>query len=85
MIQRAAWTVLATRRAVPANRPPDDRFTRQSRTWLPFARSGDVVAPPAAAADSDSSPSARREFSRQGHPAQPLRRETQASETASRG
>lgn len=28
MIQRAAWTALATRRAVPANRPPDDRFTR---------------------------------------------------------
>ena len=28
MIQRAAWTALATRWAVPANRPPDDRFTR---------------------------------------------------------
>jgi len=27
-VQRAAWTSLATRRAVPANRPPDDRFTR---------------------------------------------------------
>jgi len=28
MIRRAAWTALATRRAVPANRPPDDRFSR---------------------------------------------------------
>ena len=28
MIRRAAWTALAVRRAVPANRPPDDRFTR---------------------------------------------------------
>ena len=28
MMRRAAWTALATRRAVPANRPPDDRFTR---------------------------------------------------------
>ncbi|TKX37737.1 hypothetical protein EXE51_06555 [Halorubrum sp. CGM5_25_10-8B] len=37
------------------------------------------------AADSDSSPSARRRSSRQGHPAQPLRHRTQASETASRG
>jgi hypothetical protein len=27
-IQRTAWTALATRRAVPANRPPDDQFTR---------------------------------------------------------
>jgi len=30
MIRRAAWTALTTvlRRAVPANRPPDDRFHR---------------------------------------------------------
>ena len=28
MIRRAAWTALAVRRAVPANRPPDDRFQR---------------------------------------------------------
>jgi len=28
MIRRAAWTALAVRRAVPTNRPPDDRFTR---------------------------------------------------------
>ncbi|ELZ68877.1 transposase ISH51 [Haloferax prahovense DSM 18310] len=28
MIRRAAWTALAVRRAVPANRPPDDRFSR---------------------------------------------------------
>jgi len=28
MIRRAAWTARAVRRAVPANRPPDDRFHR---------------------------------------------------------
>jgi hypothetical protein len=28
MMRRAAWTALATRRAVPTNRPPDDRFSR---------------------------------------------------------
>ena len=28
MIRRAAWTALAVRRAVPANRPPDERFSR---------------------------------------------------------
>ncbi|MCD2205326.1 ISH3 family transposase [Halobacterium sp. KA-6] len=28
MVRRAAWTALAVRRAVPANRPPDDRFYR---------------------------------------------------------
>ena len=28
MIRRAAWTALAVRRAVPANRPHDDRFQR---------------------------------------------------------
>jgi len=28
MIRQAAWTALAVRRAVPANRPPDDRFHR---------------------------------------------------------
>jgi hypothetical protein len=28
MVRRAAWTALAVRRAVPANRPPDDRFVR---------------------------------------------------------
>jgi IS4 transposase len=28
MVTRAAWTALAVRRAVPANRPPDDRFHR---------------------------------------------------------
>ena len=28
MVTRAAWTALAVRRAVPANRPPDDRFSR---------------------------------------------------------
>jgi hypothetical protein len=28
MVTRAAWTALAVRRAVPANRPPDDRFKR---------------------------------------------------------
>ena len=28
MVTRAAWTALAVRRAVPANRPPDDRFER---------------------------------------------------------
>ena len=28
MLCRAAWTALAVRRAVPANRPPDDRFHR---------------------------------------------------------
>jgi len=28
MVTRAAWTALAVRRAVPANRPPDDRFRR---------------------------------------------------------
>ncbi|WP_254532715.1 ISH3 family transposase [Natrinema gelatinilyticum] len=28
MVTRAAWTALAARRAVPANRPPDDRFRR---------------------------------------------------------
>ena len=28
MVQQAAWTALAVRRAVPANRPPDDRFDR---------------------------------------------------------
>ena len=28
MVARAAWTALAVRRAVPANRPPDDRFRR---------------------------------------------------------
>jgi len=28
MIRRAAWTALAVRRAVPADRPPDDRFHR---------------------------------------------------------
>jgi hypothetical protein len=28
MVTRAAWTALAVRRAVPANRPPDDRFQR---------------------------------------------------------
>ena len=28
MVRRAAWTALAVRRAVPANRPPDDRFDR---------------------------------------------------------
>ena len=28
MVTRAAWTALAVRRAVPANRPPDERFER---------------------------------------------------------
>jgi len=28
MVTRAAWTALAVRRAVPANQPPDERFTR---------------------------------------------------------
>ena len=28
MVTRAAWTALAVRRAVPANRPPDDCFHR---------------------------------------------------------
>ncbi|NGM71378.1 ISH3 family transposase [Natronolimnobius sp. AArcel1] len=28
MVRRAAWTALTVRRAVPANRPPDDRFHR---------------------------------------------------------
>ncbi len=28
MVTRAAWTSLAVRRAVPANQPPDERFTR---------------------------------------------------------
>jgi len=28
MVRRAAWRALAVRRAVPANRPPDDRFYR---------------------------------------------------------
>lgn len=28
MLCQAAWTALAVRRAVPANRPPDDRFHR---------------------------------------------------------
>ena len=28
MVRRAAWTALAVRRAVPANRPPDNRFHR---------------------------------------------------------
>jgi len=28
MVRRAAWTALAVRRAIPANRPPDDRFHR---------------------------------------------------------
>lgn len=28
MVCRAAWMALAVRRAVPANRPPDDRFIR---------------------------------------------------------
>jgi len=28
MVCRTAWTALAMRRAVPANRPPDDRFSR---------------------------------------------------------
>ena len=28
MVRRAAWTSLAVRRAVPANRPPDNRFVR---------------------------------------------------------
>jgi hypothetical protein len=28
IVRRAAWTALAVRRAVPANRPPDDRFHR---------------------------------------------------------
>ncbi len=27
MVRRAAWTALAVRRAVPANRPPDNRST----------------------------------------------------------
>ncbi len=67
MIQRAAWTALATRRTVPANRPPDDRFTRYSPTGLAFARSGDAVTSAAVAADSDSSPSVRVRISRQGH------------------
>ena len=30
MVTRAAWTALAVRRAVPANKPPDDRFERLS-------------------------------------------------------
>jgi len=64
MIQRAAWTALATRRTVPANRPPDDRFTRYSPTGLAFARSGDAVTSAAVAADS---PSVRVRISRQGH------------------
>ena len=28
MVRRAVETALAVRRAVPANKPPDDRFTR---------------------------------------------------------
>ena len=28
MVRRAAETALCVRRAVPANKPPDDRFTR---------------------------------------------------------
>ena len=28
MVTRAAWSALAVRRAVPANKPPDDRFER---------------------------------------------------------
>ncbi len=28
MVRRAAWTALAVRRAVPANRPPDDQVDR---------------------------------------------------------
>ena len=28
MVTRAAWTALAVRRTVPANKPPDDRFER---------------------------------------------------------
>jgi hypothetical protein len=28
MVRRAAWTALAVRRTVPANRPPDERFSR---------------------------------------------------------
>jgi len=35
MIRRAAWTALAVRRAVPANRPPDDRFTANHRPSKP--------------------------------------------------
>lgn len=30
MVTRSAWTALAVRRTVPANKPPDDRFERQS-------------------------------------------------------
>jgi hypothetical protein len=28
MIRRTAWTAPAVRRAIPPNRPPDDRFRR---------------------------------------------------------
>ena len=28
MVTQAAWTALAVRRAVPSNKPPDDRFSR---------------------------------------------------------
>jgi IS4 transposase len=28
MVTRAAWTALTVRRAVPANKPPDNRFER---------------------------------------------------------
>jgi len=47
MIRRAAWTALAVRRAVPANRPPDDRFhtanhrpTEQASGWWRRCRVG---------------------------------------------
>ena len=28
MVTRAAWNALSVRREIPANKPPDDRFTR---------------------------------------------------------
>jgi len=60
MIRRAAWTALAVRRAVPANRPPDDRFPPLTTDRASQRVSGDAVASAAdAAADSDSSPSIR--------------------------
>jgi len=84
MIRRAAWTALAVRRAVPANRHLTTDSTANHRPSKP-AGGGDAVA---SAADR------RRQRQLSVDPSvilssrpsvQPLRHRTQAAETASRG
>jgi hypothetical protein len=44
IVTRAAWTALAVRRAVPSNRPPDDRFHRYLVIEYALPSSDNIVA-----------------------------------------